>query len=243
MCFLKIEVWSDFVCPFCYIGKRTLEKALDKFEHKDQVNVTFKSYELDPGAESDESVSFLEKLAKNKSMSVEQVKQMNESIVQRAREVGLDYNFDNIKQTNTANAHRLMKYAETQGKADAYTERVLKAHFVESQFIGSRDTLVRLAAEVGLDEEEARDVLESEKFLTEVRVDEAETAQLGIQGVPFFVINRKYAISGAQPEEVFTNALSQIWEEEHQTTPLQTFDSATDGVACTDGNCDIPDSK
>lgn len=212
---MKIEVWSDFVCPFCYVGKRILENALDKFEHKDEVDVIFKSYELDPSTESDESVHFAEALAKKKNMPLESIKEMNDSIIMRAKEVGLNYNFDNMKQTNTVDAHRLAKYAETQGKGDAYTERVLKAHFEESEFIGSHDTLVRLASNIGLDETEARDVLESGKYLDAVRADQSEATQLGVQGVPFFVINRKYAVSGAQPEEMFVQTLEKIWAEEH----------------------------
>lgn len=212
---MKIEVWSDFVCPFCYVGKRILENALEKFEHSDDVEVTFKSYELDPTSVSDKSVHFEEELAKKKNMSLDNIKEMNESIILRAKEVGLDYNFDNMKQTNTLDAHRLMKYAETQGKGDAYTERVLKAHFEESEFIGSQETLVRLATEVGLDESDSRGVLESGKYLDEVRADQSEATQLGVQGVPFFVINRKYAVSGAQPEELFLQTLEKVWAEEN----------------------------
>lgn len=217
---MNIEVWSDFVCPFCYIGKRVLEQAIEKFEHKDEIKVTFKSYELDPSAKNDASVSFEEELAQKKGMTVTQIKEMNQGVIQRAQSVGLDYNFDNMKQTNTFDAHRLMKFAETKGKGDAYTERVLSAHFVESEFIGSHDTLIRLASEVGLDEEESRQVLESNQFTTDVRLDQAESTQIGIQGVPFFVINRKYAISGAQPEEVFSQALDQIWEEEQKAAQM-----------------------
>lgn len=212
---MKIEVWSDFVCPFCYVGKRILENALEKFEHSDEVEVTFKSYELDPTSVSDDSVHFEEELAKKKNMSVENIKEMNESIILRAKEVGLGYNFDNMKQTNTLDAHRLMKFAETQDKGDVYTERVLKAHFEESEFIGSQDTLVRLATEVGLDEAESRAVLESGKYLDNVRADQAEATDLGVQGVPFFVINRKYAVSGAQPEELFLQTLEKVWAEEN----------------------------
>lgn len=212
---MKIEVWSDFVCPFCYVGKRILEQALEKFEHREAVEVAFKSYELGPQAENNESVHFEEELAKKKNMSVESIREMNESIVMRAKDVGLNYTFDNMKQTNTLDAHRLMKFAETKGKGDDYTERVLKAHFEESTFIGSHDTLVSLAAEVGLNEAESRQVLESGQYQDAVRADQAEARQLGVQGVPFFVINRKYAVSGAQPEEIFVQTLEKIWEEEH----------------------------
>lgn len=240
---MNIEVWSDFVCPFCYIGKRTLENTLDTFEHKDQVNVTYKSYELDPQARNETDVSYTESLAKNKGMSLDQVNQMLASVTERAKEVGLDYNFDIMKQSNTFDAHRLMKYAETQGKGNEYNERLLKAHFEEGQQVGDHDTLVQLASEVGLDEEASREVLESEQFTKEVRLDQAEAHQIGVQGVPFFVVDRKYGISGAQPEEVFTQALNQIWEEDHQTTPLQTFGSQADGMTCTDDGCEIPGSN
>ncbi|MED1203792.1 DsbA family oxidoreductase [Heyndrickxia acidicola] len=236
---MRIEVWSDFVCPFCYIGKRTLEQALEKFSHKDQVEIVYKSYELQPDLKSDLNVSVDEMLAKKMGMTINQAKEMNKQVIQRAAEAGLKYNFDQMKQTNTLDAHRLAKYAEGKGKGAELTERILKAHFTEFQFIGSHETLINLAAEVGLDREESQKVLEGKDYLEEVRAEEAEAAQIRIQGVPFFVLNRKYAISGAQPIGVFINALEKVWEEENQFSPLQPIQSK-EGLVCKDDNCEVP---
>lgn len=235
---MKIEVWSDYVCPFCYIGKRTLEQALDKFPHKDQVEVTFKSFELDPEAKTNPDVSLDEALAKKYGMTVEQARQSNKQIIARAAEVGLAYNFDKIKLLNTLDAHRLAKYAESRGKGAEMSEKLLSAHFTESEFIGDRDTLVKLAVEVGLDAGETRNVLNGNDYTDQVRADEAEAAQLGVRGVPFFVLNRKYAISGAQPLELFADTLQEVWEEERPASPLKQIGSA-DGGVCTDESCDL----
>lgn len=214
---MKIEVWSDFVCPFCYIGKRRLEIALDEFQHKDKVEVTFKSFELDPTVQTDSTISIHESLAQKYGMSVEKAKEMNQGVIDQAKEVGLDYNFDEMSPTNTFDAHRLAKFAETKGKLAEMTERLLHAHFVESKQVSEHDTLIDLAGEVGLDKEEVKSVLSSNQFEKEVRAEETEAQTIGVRGVPFFVINRKYAISGAQPKEVFADALQKVWEEEVDT--------------------------
>lgn len=210
---MKIEVWSDFVCPFCYIGKRKLELALQDFPHKDQVEVIYKSFELDPYVKTDYSVSIHESLAKKYGMSIEQAKEMNQGVAEQARLVGLNYNFDSMTPTNTFDAHRVAKFAATKGKLAEMTERLLKAYFVESKQIAEHDVLLELAEEVGLERVEVEQVLTSEQFTTEVRMDEAEAQQIGVRGVPFFVLNRKYAISGAQPQEVFQKALQQAWKD------------------------------
>lgn len=210
---MKIEIWSDFVCPFCYIGKRLLEQALENFSHKDQVEIIFKSFELDQNVRNDQSISVHELLAKKYGMSVEKAKAMNAQVIKKAATVGLAFNFDQTKQTNTLNAHRLAKHAESKGKAAQLTERILKAHFTESQFIGSDEILIKLAVEVGLNQEEVKKVLTSNAYLENVRADEMEANQIGIRGVPYFVFNRKYAVSGAQPIEVFKNTLEKAWQE------------------------------
>ncbi|MED4015617.1 DsbA family oxidoreductase [Sutcliffiella cohnii] len=237
---MKIEVWSDYVCPFCYIGKRRLEQALQTFPQKDKVEVTFKSFELQPHLPSDPNVSVHEMLAKKMGATIEQAKSMNEQVIQSAASVGLAYNFDSMKQVNTLDAHRLVKFAEQRGKAAELTERLLSAHFIESQFLGANETLISLAEEVGLDRDEVQQVLSSNAHLEEVRQDQVEGQQLGVQGVPFFVFNRKYAISGAQPLEVFTQTLTKVWEEENGATPLQQVQSTT-GATCTDDGCEIPE--
>ncbi|SEB20923.1 Predicted dithiol-disulfide isomerase, DsbA family [Thalassobacillus cyri] len=237
---MKIEVWSDFVCPFCYIGKRRLEQALETFAHKEDVELIFKSYELQPQLPSDENVSVYEVLANKMGTTVEQAKAMNNQLVETAKTVGLDYNFDHAKQTNTLDAHRLFKYAEKQGKGLVFTERLLRAYFTESRFLGRPATLIELAEEVGLDGEEAEEVLVGDDFLEDVRNDQREAQQIGVQGVPFFVFNRKYAISGAQPPELFQETLEKVWKEENETPSLQQVQTSTD-AACTDDSCNVPE--
>lgn len=236
---MKIEVWSDYVCPFCYIGKRKLEEAIADFPHKEDVEVIFKSYQLDPNAPRYNGQDYYETLAK-KFGSMEQVKQMTNHVKQQANLVGLDFQFDTMKQTNTFDAHRLAKFAELKGKGAAISEALLSAHFLESKDVGNIDELAEIAASVGLDKEEALAILRKEQsFREEVETDLQEATQFQITGVPFFIINRKYAISGAQPTETFTQALQQVWEEENKTSPFQTIGNNED--TCGPDGCDIPE--
>ena len=210
---LKVEIWSDFVCPFCYIGKRRFEAALDKFAGKDGVEVVYRSFELDPAAPHEVPYDVHEMLARKYGMSREQAKMMNARVTEQAREVGLDYRMDEIKLTNTFDAHRLAHFAATRGRQREMTERLMKAYFTESKHIGDKETLAQLAEEVGLDRNEAKRLLESGAYSADVRADQREGAALGIRGVPFYVIDRKYGVSGAQPEEVFLRALEKAWSE------------------------------
>ncbi|MET3695865.1 protein disulfide-isomerase [Bacillus oleivorans] len=211
---MKIEVWSDFACPFCYIGKRRLEEALEQFPERDQVEVEFRSFELDPNAPKNSDDSLHEMLAKKYGTSVEQAKAMNNNVSEMANTVGLTYNLDQAVPTNTFTAHRLAQYAKTQGKEKEMVERLFKAYFTEGKHLSDHNTLLQLAAEVGLKLEDVKAVLESDEFTNEVHSNEIEAQQLGVTGVPFFVINRKYGISGAQPLEVFTQTLEKVWQEE-----------------------------
>jgi len=235
-----IEVWSDFVCPFCYIGKRRLEQALDVFPHKDKVEIQFKAFELDPNASRETTLTIHEAIAKKYGTSVEQAKKMNDNIVQQAKEVGLQFNYDKVKFTNTLDAHRLAKFAETKGNAAEMTERLLHAYFHDNIVLSDKKSLLQLAAELGLDQTETDLILKGDQFESEVRFDEQEAREIGVQGVPFFVINRKYAISGAQPKEVFLNALEQVWEEENQKQTLQPLGKTDQTAAvCNETGCDI----
>ncbi|MEB1807053.1 MAG: DsbA family oxidoreductase [Bacillaceae bacterium] len=237
---MKIEVWSDYVCPFCYIGKRHLESALDNFSHRDEVEVKFKSYELDPHASRDTNESMYEILSKKYGMSVEEAKKMTDGVAAQAKTVGLDFDFDQMIRTNTLDAHRLAKFAESKGKDKEVAEDLLKAYFIEAKHIGDHTTLKELAINAGLDVNEVKEVLNSNAFEDEVRADEAKAKNIGVQGVPFFVINDKYAISGAQPTETFLNALQKVWEEENKKSPLKPLTSAGDqGATCTDDRCDF----
>ncbi|TYR81501.1 DsbA family oxidoreductase [Priestia megaterium] len=239
---MKIEVWSDFVCPFCYIGKRRLEEALAQFPHKDQVDVEFKSFELDPNAPLNTGKSINEALAEKYGMTIEQAKQANVGIGQQASGVGLTFNFDDMKPTNTFDAHRLAKFAKAQGKEAAITEKLLYAYFTESKDVGNIETLAEIAEASGLDRQEALAVLNDKTaYANEVRIDESIAQQYGVTGVPYFVINQKYAISGAQPKETFAGALQQVWEEENPAPKLQDLSgSNADDALCADGSCAVP---
>ncbi|MBO0588279.1 DsbA family oxidoreductase [Sporosarcina sp. E16_8] len=211
---MKIEIWSDYVCPFCYIGKRRLEEALEQTGLGEKAEVVFKAYELDPNSPAVSDTLIKESLAKKYGMSVEEAKKMTDNVVDQAKSVGLNYNFDVMTPANTFNAHRLAKLAEQEGFDKTVSESLLKAYFIDGEKIGTEDVLLRIAEEAGISRDRAKAVLDSDEFADEVRMDIAEAQQIGVKGVPFFVINRKYAISGAQPAEAFANALRQAAEEE-----------------------------
>ncbi|MEN1968464.1 DsbA family oxidoreductase [Lentibacillus sp. N15] len=235
---MKIEVWSDFVCPFCYMGKRRLENALSQFAHKDNVTLEYKSYELDPNAEKNLGKSIHEIMAKKVGSSVEKAKQMNENMAKQAAELGLTYNFDSMQHTNTFDAHRVAKYAAEKGKGKEMTERLLKAYFTDSEHLGDEETLMKLAGEVGLNPSAVKTLLQTDDYRRQVRADEDEAKQIGVQGVPFFVFNEKYALSGAQPTEVFTEVLDKVWEEESEKPALQSLNPTKSKTTyCTDDGC------
>lgn len=204
---MKIEIWSDFVCPFCYMGKRHLEIARAELPSPDGIEVVYRSFELDPDAPRHKEGNVHENLAAKYGMSVEEAQSMNQQMGERAAAVGLTYRFDTMIPTNTFDAHQLEHFAEAHGKMYDIAERLFKAYFTDGLDIGDRGTLAGLAAEVGLSREAALRALEDGQYAQAVRDDEREAAQLGIEGVPFFVIDRKYAVSGAQPVELFRTAL------------------------------------
>ncbi|MGE6515000.1 DsbA family oxidoreductase [Lysinibacillus sphaericus] len=235
---MKIEIWSDYVCPFCYIGKKQLEKALQDTGFDGQVELVYKSYQLDPTTPVDTNVSTYESLAKKYSMTVDKVKEMTQGVAARAKEVGLDYNFDNLMEENTLKAHRLVKWAQQQGKAPALVEALLHGYFIEAKRISHDDVLIDIAEQLGLERKAVENVLTSDVFATDVEEDIQEGLQLGVRGVPFFVINRKYGISGAQPQEVFEDTLRKVAEEEGLQPGLQMTGSSNAGV-CTDESCEF----
>ena len=215
---MKIEIWSDFVCPFCYLGKRKLENALSKFKYEDKVELVFKSFELDPTAKKNYDENISEIIAKKYGITVEQAKHSNFQIMEQAKEVGLDYNFDDLKPTNSFDAHRLSQYAKSKGKMLEMSERILKAYFVDSFNISDHKVLSELASEVGLDRTEVLEVLESNQYALEVREDESAASKLGVSGVPYFVFNNKYSVSGAQSSDHFLEVLDKVKEEEISST-------------------------
>lgn len=204
---MKIEVWSDFVCPFCYIGKRHLEAAL---KGRSDVEVEFHSYELDPTAPEKVDGKMEDYFAEYKGMSVEQAQSMIQQVTQMANNVDLDYDYDAIQHGNTLKPHRLFQFAKEQGKGNEFMELAKKAYFIEGKWLNDDDFLVHLATSVGLDETRVRDLLASEAYLDAVRLDQAQAAEIGIQGVPFFVIDKQYGLSGAQPIEIFEQVFADI---------------------------------
>ena len=212
---MKIEIWSDFVCPFCYLGKRKLEIALDKFKFKDEVEFVFRSFELDPSAKKEYGEDISEIIAKKYGISVEQAKASNVQIMEQAKEVGLHYNFDNLIPTNSFDAHRLSHYAKEEGKMNEMSERIMKAYFVDSLNISDCKVLAELANEVGLDRNKAIEVLESDRYSLEVREDEYAASKREINGVPYFVFDNKDSVSGARSSEYFLEVLDKVKSEEH----------------------------
>ncbi|WP_162343405.1 DsbA family oxidoreductase [Cyclobacterium salsum] len=208
---MTIEIWSDIVCPFCYLGKRKLEKAMEEFEHRDSIDVTYKSYQLMPHVKTEPGLSINAFLAREKGMSLDQARQMNEYVTEQAAALDLRYRLDNAVVANTFRAHRLLHHAKNQEKQVETKERLLKAYFTEGKNIDDRNTLLELATDIGLTDSEK--VLDSDEYALDVRKDILESRQLGVKGVPFFVFDRKYAISGAQDLSVFSKTLKQAFEQ------------------------------
>ena len=223
---MKVEIWSDIMCPFCYIGKRNFEAALNEFDAKNEIEIEWKSFQLDPTIPKmfEKKVSTYEYLAERKGMPVERSKEMHDNIVETARKVGLTYNFEKAVVANSFDAHKLIQLAKTRGLGDAAEESLFKAYFTDGKDMSDHSTLIQLGKEIGLNEEESTAALVSEEFEAKVNFDVSEGSQLGVTGVPFFVFDRKYAVSGAQPIETFLNALKQSHAE-----------SKNDGVSCTPG--------
>jgi predicted DsbA family dithiol-disulfide isomerase len=205
---LKVDIWSDIACPWCYVGKRRFEKALAAFEHRDEVQVTWRSFELDPHAAREREGSSAEHLARKYGMSVEQAEAMNAQMTEMAASEGLEYHLDRTRGGNSFDAHRLIHLATEQGLQDAMQERLMRAYFTEGEAIGELETLDRLATELGLDPSG----LDGYAYADAVRADEELAARIGIRGVPYFVLDRRYGVSGAQPSELLVQALEKAWE-------------------------------
>ena len=210
---IKVEIWSDIACPFCYIGKRKFEQALAQFEHKDQVEVEWKSFLLDPNKVTDPSVKIKESLAKRKGISIEEAEKMSDYVTLAAKPVGLDYNFDKMIVANTFKSHRLLHFAKTKGKQNDLKEALLKAYFLDGKNIDDNKTLTEIAVSNGFDNTELEAFLNSEEYTEQVKSDISDAQEIGVQGVPFFVFDRKFAISGAQDSEVLLNTLEKAYSE------------------------------
>lgn len=238
---MKIEIWSDVMCPFCYIGKRHLEQALDTLDFKQEIEIDWKSYQLNPTYKNEEGENLYEYLSRNKGMSLAQARQMTQQVAEMAGNVGLKLDFETSIPANSFNAHRLIHFAAKNGRQDLAEELLFKAHFEEAKNIDDLSTLLTIAEALGLDAAEAKNVLESNAFEEEVRYDVYESQQLGVRGVPFFVMDRKYALSGAQPVEAFKEAITQSfneWKSAKTNTSLKNLATDSDKT-CDENGCEI----
>ena len=212
---IKVDVWSDVQCPWCYIGKRKFEAGAEQFGG--EVEVEYHSFELSPDTPVDFEGSTADYLSQRKGMPLEQVNGMLANVTNIAKSVGLDYDFDSVKQTNTVKAHELLHYAKAQGKQLEMKERLLKAYFEEGHHVGRIEDLAQLAVEVGFDRADVVRALTEETYLSAVKADQAQAIEYGIQGVPFFVIDGKYGVSGAQEAATFAQVLQQVRDEQQAT--------------------------
>jgi predicted DsbA family dithiol-disulfide isomerase len=208
---MKIEVWSDVVCPWCFVGSRHLDLALQRFEHADDVEVEWRSYELDPNGPPERSGTYLERIARKYHVPVEEAGARVGRIVQVGAEAGIDFRFDLARLGNTFNAHRLLQLARTLGRQAELKDRLFTAAFTEGRRIGDPDTLVALAVEAGIPEADARRVLENGEHAEDVRADEAAAMEIGVDGVPFFWVDQRFVIPGAQAPETIVAILDRAW--------------------------------
>ncbi len=232
---MQVEIWSDVVCPWCYIGKRRFETALAGFEHRDEVEVVWRSYELDPKAPAEREGDPAVRIARKYGLSVDQARASQARITELAAVEGLDYHLDRAAGGNTFDAHRLIHLAARAGLGDAMKERLLRAHLVEALPIGNRDTLVSLAAEVGLDAGTVAGALAGDDFGDAVRTDELRAREIDVMGVPFFLFDGRLGISGAQDPQVLARVLDRAWAESEPV--VVTAGPSAD--ACTDDDCPI----
>ena len=221
---MKIEIWSDVACPWCYVGKRRFERALGEFPHGKDVEVVWRSFELDPSAPQRHEGRQAELLARKYGVPLDRAEAMNANMTAEAKKEGLDFHFERVLVGNTFDAHRLIHFANRNGKRAEMVERLFRAYLTDGEALGDREVLVRLAADIGLDGEAARAALMSNAFADAVRADEERARTFGISGVPFFAIDEKYGVSGAQPSAALLEVLEQAWN-----------DTGVEAVAAADG--------
>jgi len=235
---MKIEIWSDIMCPFCYIGKRNFEAALEQFADKDKVEVEWKSFQLDPTIPEVAEESQEDYLVKRKGMSKEQVQGMLANVTQMAKQVGLEYHLDKSVMVNSQKAHQLIQFAKTKSLGDQIEERLFKAFFTEGKNIADIETLTQLGVDVGLEKDELQAAFTDDQYRYQMSQDIQEGQQLGVRGVPFFVFDRKYGISGAQPSEAFLDTLSKSFTEWKAANPEVKL-QMSQGQSCdTQGDCE-----
>jgi predicted DsbA family dithiol-disulfide isomerase len=230
---MHVEIWSDIACPWCYVGKRRFEAALASYEHRDEVTVTWRSFELDPGAPAERPVDGTTHLAQKYGTTREQAEAMQKRMTEAAAGDGLEFRFDIARAGNTFDAHRIVHLAAAHGAQDAMKERLMRAYLTEGELISDAATLERLALDVGLPEDEVREVLSTDRFAAEVRDDERTAAQLGINAVPFFVVDRAIGASGAHPPAQLVELLRQARAQNPPISVVAAGDTCNvDGSGC-----------
>ena len=235
---MNVEIWSDVMCPFCYIGKRKFEKALAQFPHKDKVNVIWKSFQLDPTTITDPTLNTIDNLAQKKGWSKEQADQTIAHVTGIAKQVGLDFHFEKAVVANSLDAHRLSHLAKKYGKQNELEEKLFSAYFIEGKNTADFNTLLQIATELGLDKTEVSALLKSNTYTNEVYRDIKQAQQIGVNGVPFFLLDNKYAVSGAQESETFLGALTKAYEEHLLKNNFETVTSSPSDSCGSDG-CEI----
>lgn len=229
---MKIEIWSDVMCPFCYIGKKNFEAALNQIPYKEQINVIWKSYQLDQELSATSPTNTLDYLKEKKGLTDEQITQLNDGIIQFGKEVDIVFNQENALAVNTSDAHRFIQFAQTKGLDSEAEEILFKAYFTDGKNVADFEVLSELGANIGLNKTEVTEMLNSDAFVFEVASDGLDAKNIGVTSVPFFVIDRKYAMSGAQPIEYFVSALTQAYEKDYLNN------TSSLGNSCeVDGNC------
>ncbi|WP_025113683.1 DsbA family oxidoreductase [Lysinibacillus fusiformis] len=234
---MKIEVFTDFTCPFCYIAKRELERAIDTSGYTGQVEIEYKAYQIDPETPKVNAPTFLDALAMKYNVTREEVRGMTENMASRAAEVGLYYSFEKMTTAHTEKAHRLAKWTQQFGQASAYTEALMAGYFIAGEDVNDDSFLLRMVAQLGLDVEEAQGILATNVFLEALDQDRYDAQQLGIQSVPFFVFENRYGIKGAEPNEVFVRTLHQTAKIVGIQPTIQLMGNGED--TCTDGACNL----
>lgn len=210
---MKIEIWSDVMCPFCYIGKKNFEQALDQLPFKDEVEVEWKSFQLDPTLQAGETKTTSEYFREKKGFPEEQAKQMTAQVIEMGKASGIDFNFEKALITNTFPAHKILHLAKKHGKSSEMEEELFKAHFLNGENVGSTELLSNIAEKLSIAKDEVLQTLSSEEFDYDVNQDILEGRNNGVTGVPYFILNGKYAVSGAQPPALFVEALTQTYNE------------------------------
>ncbi|WP_175411022.1 DsbA family oxidoreductase [Streptomyces sp. TRM64462] len=233
---MRVEIWSDIACPWCYIGKSRFEEGLAAFAHRDEVEVVHRSFELDPGRVKGDVAPVVDMLAQKYGRTRDEARAMEEHVASVARGQGLEYRVEGRTHGSTFDIHRLLHLAKARGRQDELLNLAYRANFAEERSVYDSEVLVGLGVEAGLDEAEVRAVLaDPDAYADDVRADEREAAELGATGVPFFVLDRRYGVSGGQPAEVFTQALEQAW----QGRALQPVGGSAAAACDVDGSCDV----